>query len=134
MMTRNMSFIRSMPWKRNAIAMLFAAFLQPVVAQEQRDPTAAPVEANPAVAGVAADANAAPAQGNSVIVRDGIPYLVVGTRLVAVGQRVGNRTLERITETEVWLREGRSLQKLQRFEGVVRHTRNSVAPHEGAKP
>ncbi len=128
MMTRNM------PWIRTAIAMLLVAFLQPVVAQEQRDPTAAPVEANSAAAGVAADTNAAPAQGSSVIVRDGTPYLVVGTRLVAVGQRVGNRTLERITETEVWLREGRSLQKLPRFEGVVRHTRNSVAPNEGAKP
>ncbi len=92
----------------------------PLWAQEQRDPTLPPGAT--ASAGAGADASSSPlgASGANVIVRDGKPYLVVGTRLVAVGQRVGSAKLERITETEIWLRDGGSLQKLPRFAGIRR--------------
>jgi hypothetical protein len=55
-----------------------------------------------------------------VIVRDGKAGLVQGTRVVFPGQKWGNSTLERITETEVWLRDGKTLRKLARFGGIER--------------
>ena len=58
--------------------------------------------------------------GMSVIVRDGKAGLVVGTRVVHPGQKVGRWTLERISETEVWLRDGASVRKVQRFGGIQR--------------
>lgn len=60
--------------------------------------------------------------GMAVIVRNGSPHLVVGTRLYAVGQMVDKARLERISETEVWLREGTVLRKIPRFSGIQRTT------------
>jgi len=56
----------------------------------------------------------------SVIVREGKSWLVVGTRLIAPGQKTVPWVLERITETEVWLRDGTQLRKVQRFAGIQR--------------
>jgi hypothetical protein len=81
--------------------------------------------------------------GISVIVRDGKSWLVVGTRLVAPGQKTGAWVLERITETEVWLRDGKQLRKLPRFAGIQRSNADKVdtvrcakasAPNPTAKP
>jgi hypothetical protein len=47
---------------------------------------------------------------------------------VAVGQKVGNARLERITETEIWLREGRALRKVPRFGGIQRRVAASTSP------
>lgn len=85
-----------------------------------RDPTMPPVEASAAVSPQAAVGGYTPAQGASVIMQNGRAFLVVGTRLYAVGQVVGNAKLERITETEIWLREGRRLIKQPRFAGIQR--------------
>jgi hypothetical protein len=95
------------------------------MAQEARDPTLAPPEASstPGEPG-----KPAPAAGMAVVVQDGKPHLVVGTRLVAVGQKVGNARIERITETEVWLREGKQLRKLQRFSGIQRSVAQDPVP------
>lgn len=91
--------------------------------QEFRDPTTPPPEAS-ALPGAAA----APAPGMAVVVQDGKPHLVVGTRLVALGQKVGNAKLERITETEVWLRDGKQLTKVPRFSGIQRSVAKPAAP------
>lgn len=91
--------------------------------QEFRDPTTPPPEAS-ALPGAAA----APAPGMAVVVQDGKPHLVVGTRLVAVGHKVGNARLERITETEVWLRDGKQLTKVPRFSGIQRSVAKPAAP------
>ena len=64
----------------------------------------------------------------SVLVVDGQPYLVVGTRLYAQGQQLGAARIERITETEVWLREGRSLRKISNFVGIQRRSVTTTAP------
>ncbi len=95
----------------------------PVSAQSQRDPTLAPVSAAAPgeVRGPASAGNAM-----SVIVRDGRPYLVVGTRLVAQGGKLGNAVIEHIGETEIWLREAGQLRKVARFSGVQRNA--SAAP------
>ena len=106
------------PWLRRlgVGACGLMAFL--AVAQD-RDPTLAPTEAA-AGSTVLPGAPGAVMQGSNVIVRDGKPHLVVGTRLVAVGQKVGTARLERITETEIWLREGKELTKVPRFAGIQR--------------
>lgn len=90
----------------------------PAGAQSLRDPT------QPPGAGVAGPATAARADapGWSVIVVDGRPHVAVGTRLYAEGQMLGRARVERITETEIWLREGRALRKVPLYAGVQRRS------------
>lgn len=92
-------------------------------AQSLRDPTVAPAQAE------ADGASQAPATapGYAVVIQNGKPHLVVGTRLVPVGQKVGNARLERITETEIWFREGGQLRKEARFSGIRRTTASTPA-------
>ena len=105
------------------MATIALCFVQdPVAAQSQRDPTLPP-----AAAGLSADRPTAARAvdllekgGYSIIVRDGKPFLVVGTRLYAQGQILGAAVIERISETEVWLREGRELHKISQFAGIQR--------------
>ena len=80
-----------------------------------RDPTVAPGE----TAGVASPATAG-AEGMTVLIRDGKPFLVVGTRQYAPGDTVGTMRLQRITEKEVWFHDGRALIKVPRFAGIER--------------
>lgn len=87
----------------------------PLAAQEARDPTVAPGESATTVG-----ASPVGVEGMTVLVRDGKPYLVVGTRLYAVGDKVGEMRVKRIAETEVWLHDGRSLIKVPRFAGIER--------------
>lgn len=104
-------------------ALAFALLALPASAQE-RDPTQPPARAQAAPAAEAKPGQAALPEINaaSVLLRDGKPYLVVGTRLYAAGQKIGPYTLERVSETEVWLRNGKELRKLQRFTGIERRT------------
>ena len=87
-------------------------------AQALRDPTVPPTQAS-GVSGASGQIPEAE-EGTSVIVRDGKAGLVRGTRVIFPGQKWGRWTLERITETEVWLRDGKTLRKLQRFNGIKR--------------
>jgi hypothetical protein len=86
-------------------------------AHAQRDPTRAPQPPARAASGTSSGSPAAPL---AVIVRDGQPHVVVGTRLYAQGDKLGSARIERITETEIWLREGKSLHKIARYSGVQR--------------
>ena len=106
---------------------LAVGLLRPAQAQQDmRDPTMPPPMAT-----AAPDAPAARSplgiEGMSVIVRDGKPGLVVGTRVVLPGQKVGSWVLERITETEIWLRDGNQLRKVARFSGIERRDPAQVA-------
>lgn len=87
----------------------------PATAQEiSRDPTVPPGEtgtAIPSPTGV---------EGMTVLVRDEKPYLMVGARLYAPGDKVGNLRVERITEKEVWFHDGAALIKVPRFAGIER--------------
>lgn len=87
-----------------------------------RDPTVAPLAVSAGSAGDPAGQEATPlgANGTNVVVRNGKPFLVSGLRLIAVGQMVDGYKLERITETEVWLRDASGLTKLPRYAGVQR--------------
>jgi hypothetical protein len=90
-----------------------------VQAQAMRDPTLAP--AIPGTSdGVGKAAPSLPEGPLSVVIVDGKPHLMGGTRLYSQGQMLGSARIERITETEVWLREAGQLRKVQQFPGVVR--------------
>ncbi|MFZ3218487.1 MAG: hypothetical protein WA174_00555, partial [Rhodoferax sp.] len=102
---------KSVPIGSAVLALLLCL---PLAAQELRDPTLAPPEAG-AAAGGTAPASPLGEEGMTVVVRNGKPFLAVGTRLYAPGQKVGPLRIERITETEVWLREGGVLRKVPRF-------------------
>ena len=104
----------------NLIGIALLLSLGQTEAQGLRDPTVAPAEAGLAGAAPSAPALTAVPGAMTIIVRDGRPFLVVGTRLYAVGQKLGQARIERISETEVWLREGGFLRKLPQFTGIER--------------
>lgn len=97
------------------ILALLLAHAVPATAQEMtRDPTVPPGETGtttPSAAGV---------EGMTVLIRDEKPYLMVGARLYAPGDKVGNLRVERITEKEVWFNDGATLIKVPRFAGIER--------------
>lgn len=93
-----------------------------VAAQSLRDPTTPPPEVELAGTGSAGSGLGIESGALAIMVRDGRPHLVIGTRLYAQGQKIGQVRLERITETEVWLREGGVLRKVSQFPGVQRRT------------
>lgn len=103
---------------RFALALLPGLLSLSAVAQNLRDPTQPP--------GAGAVSPAATARtggpGWSVIVVDGRAHVAVGTRLYAEGQMLGRARVERITETEVWLREGQAVRKISLYAGVQRRS------------
>ena len=101
-----------------SVVVWLANLLVPVHAQE-RDPTIPPPEVSAAALGVTPQQPWG-SDGIAVVVRDGKSFLVVDTRLYGVGQKVGSFHIERITESEVWLREGKAIRKVPRFAGIVR--------------
>ena len=108
---------------RAAVLLALSGALMPVAglqAQALRDPTVPPAGVVASELPTTADAGAPVAGAMSVIVRDGRPHLVVGSRLYAVGQMFGQTKVERISETEVWLRERSAVRKVSRFAGVQR--------------
>jgi hypothetical protein len=91
------------------------------LAQPVRDPTLPPAVAT-VVPGEAMPKAVLPITNESisVVVRDGKPMLAVGTRLYQQGQQIGLFKIERISETEVWLRNGKEVHKIARFAGIER--------------
>ncbi len=89
-------------------------------AQSLRDPTLAP----PSVTGAAQPKSYAAAKPDSqvlsVMVVDGRPFVMAGSRLYAPGDKLGQATVERISETQIWLREGKQLRKIDLYSGVQR--------------
>ena len=97
-------------------------------AQNRRDPTLPPAQSG--VAGAAASSGkflSVDTGALTVIVRDGRPHLAVGMRLYAQGEKLGKARIERISETEVWFREGGVLYKVPRFAGIQRRTSSAAA-------
>ena len=90
-------------------------------AQDSRDPTLPPAAVDQAE-GAAVAVHRSWVDGNplSLIVRDGRSYLVVGTRLYAAGQKIGQIRIERISESEVCLRDGAVLRRVSLHSGVER--------------
>lgn len=89
-------------------------------AQGARDPTLPSPDAGLGAQVVPNNVPRGPEPGLSMVVRGGIFYVVQGTRLVAQGQKLGEARIERISETEVWLRQGGVLTKRALFAGITR--------------
>ena len=100
----------------------------PLQAQPVRDPTVPPAAMAPSAPGDAARPLTIESGAVSMLVREGVPYLVVGTRLYAQGQSVGPARIERISETEVWLREDGMLRKVPVFGGIERRINTPQLP------
>ena len=116
------------------------------MAQDGRDPMVAPPDPRSS----ATAASPVGAEGMTVMMRDDKAFLVVGTRLYAPGDKVGAFRVERITETQVWLRDDSKLIKVPRFAGIERkslpaqpqcepapsdpNTQTTVAPCEDSPP
>jgi hypothetical protein len=98
-----------------------------VGAQSLRDPTKPPAEAGLAGTAPSGRSSSIEPGAMTIIVRAGRPYLAVGTRLYAQGQKLGQARIERISETEVWLREGGVLRKVSQFSGIQRRTVTPIA-------
>lgn len=108
-----------MSWRRLPCLLGILLAAGSLGAQSLRDPTQPPGMAG--AGGASAPARAS--QGSwPVVVVDGRAHIAVGTRLYAEGQLLGKARIERITETEVWLREGRELRKVPLYPGVVRRS------------
>jgi len=97
-----------------AVALLLSGL--PLAAQGARDPTVEPADT------VSGGSLPKAVEGMSVMVRGDQSFLMVGTRLYAPGDTVGNLQVRRITETEVWLHDGKALIKVPRFAGITRKT------------
>jgi len=112
-------------WGSMAWLGLLLAVVMPLNAQAQRDPTVPPLGGGDG----SGPAKPRASQGAwPVVVVDGRVHIAVGTRLYAEGQMLGKARIERITETEVWLREGRELRKVPLYAGVVRRNVPPVQP------
>ena len=110
-------------WQAAAMmGLVLVSFLTRADAQGLRDPTIPPAEAGQASNAVAGSLAVAEPSTMTIIVRNGRPFWVVGTRLYAQGQKIGQARIERISETEVWLREGGVLRKVPQFTGIQRRT------------
>ena len=102
-----------------ALAWALVAMGSGVAAQVVRDPTVVPPETGP----VSPLASPMGSEALSVMMRGERAYLVVGTRLYAPGDTVGAFRVDRITETQVWLHDGKTLVKVPRFAGIERKSR-----------
>lgn len=122
---------RSLRW---LTGLLLGVALGVVSAQSLRDPTLPPADAGAPGAPAAAATPSLASSATTVIVRNGRAYLAVGTRLYAQGAKLGQARIERITETELWLREGGVLRKVPLFDGIARRAVASPAVSAGCTP
>ncbi|ABD71042.1 hypothetical protein Rfer_3333 [Rhodoferax ferrireducens T118] len=116
------------------IGVLLGAAFVTAGAQSLRDPTLPPAEAGVAGAPAAASIFSFDSSATAVIVRNGRSYLAVGTRLYAPGEKLGQARIERISETEVWLRESGVLRKVPLFAGIERRAAAAPALSVGYAP
>jgi hypothetical protein len=101
--------------------------LVPLHAEEARDPTRPPPEVAslPSAPGESKPGLPLSPGDLSIVVVDGKPLLVRDKHLYRQGESLGQYKIERISESEVWLRKGRELHKIARFAGIERR---SLAP------
>ena len=112
---------------KSVFVLSLALALPPLSAQGARDPTLPPTDSGLVAQALPQNAPEAPEASLSIVVRDGTFFVVQGTRLLAQGQKLGEARIERISETEIWLRQRGVLSKRQLFAGITRHS----IPSEG---
>lgn len=128
-----------MPPKRKlswliALALCFGSSL--VNANSQRDPTVPPPFSGVALAALASSELVETSIGiesgdMTIIVRNGLPYLVIDNLFYTEGDTIGSVQIVRITETGIWLSEAGILRKSSMFPSIQRRTVEPLAadPH-----
>ena len=107
---------------RSVLALSWVLALSPLCAQGPRDPTLPPPDVGLAAPTGAKTPASASEATLSIIARDGQLFVVQGTRLLGLGQKMGEAHIERITETDVWLRQRGVLTKRPLFAGIARRS------------
>jgi hypothetical protein len=127
-----MTFYRSsMPPKRKlswliALALSFGSSL--VNAHSQRDPTVPPPFSEAELTAIASETSIGIESGDmTIIVRNGLPYLVIDNLFYTEGDNFGPVRIVRITETEIWLSEAGVLRKSSMFPSIQRRTVEPLA-------
>jgi hypothetical protein len=108
------------PLRIECLGLALLVLTGPLRAQIMRDPTLPPQ-----ASGAHSAVSSKPRDGRApwaLLFIDGKPNLVVGTRLYTEGQQLGAARIERITETEVWLRERGQLRKVSNYPSVHRRS------------
>ena len=124
-----------MPPKRKLswlIALVLYFGFSLVNAHSQRDPTVPPPFSEAELAAIASETSIGIESGDmTIVVRNGLPYLVIGNLFYTEGDTIGPVRIERITETEIWLSEAGILRKLSMFPSIQRRTVEPLAadPH-----
>jgi hypothetical protein len=131
-----MTFYRSsMPPKRKLswlIALVLYFGFSLVNAHSQRDPTVPPPFSEAELAAIASETSIGIESGDmTIVVRNGLPYLVIDNLFYTEGDTIGPVQIVRITETEIWLSEAGILRKLSMFQSIQRRTVEPLAadPH-----
>ena len=115
---------------RSAFAALALSFAPLAFAQGMSDPTRPPSAS--AVDGRGEGApEAATSQLQSVLISPGRKLAVINGQTVALGGRIGDATLTKITETGVVLKRGDALQSLALLPGVDK--KRARSPRAGEK-
>lgn len=108
--------------------------VSPANAQNLRDPTVPPAELGVLSAEASPNSTLFDTGITAIVIRDGKTYVAIGTRLYASGQQLGSARIERISETEIWLRENGVLHKVPHFPGVVRRSAQGCSDREVGGP
>jgi hypothetical protein len=108
--------------KTTATAVLTLLLAASAGAQEgQRDPMQPPPALRAAAApGGSAPADAAPVVARHLMVIDGVRYVIDNGRRRGVGDLLGSARIERIEDSAIVVRNGKQLQRLPLFAGVVK--------------
>ena len=121
-------------WRTNLILVPLAALcvsgaseaLGQAAGTALRDPTEPPATYSASVGNTAAPVDRFK-PGHLVTVA-GVRYLVWNSRRYVVGNSIDGSRIERISETEVWLRNADGLRKYPLFTGIEKRLSSSTAP------
>ena len=102
------------------IAILLFFTVGQAAAANLRDPTLPPSEKAVASDSVVGSTLGIESGTVFIVVRNGVPRLMIDGSLYAQGEKIGRLSIERITETEIWLREGGVFRKVTPFSGIQR--------------
>jgi MSHA biogenesis protein MshK len=115
---------------RAAVAALAFSFAPLALAQGMSDPTRPPSAAAADGRGEAAGETAT-SQFQSILISPGRKLAVINGQTVALGGRIGDATLAKITETGVVLKRGDALESLALLPGVDKKRRGARAVRAG---
>ena len=119
------------PFFLRAMAIGFIPFsIMQVSAQGVANPTSRDPTKSPAVFSISTGERAAPKsilKPRNIVIVGGTRYLVWNSRRYAVGESIDGARIEKISETEVWLRGAEGLQKFGLYTGIDKRPTSTTA-------